>query len=117
MTYHAGTAMPARSRRPQRARTWGVALACSVALLVAAPRAVLATAGFAESHSTLRYDDVADLDWTGPGDGCDEGSYCFHVVRKGRTGWFRNLYGSLERINLPSDPRSPLMLAERSGGK
>jgi hypothetical protein len=89
----------------------------SVTLLLAVPRAGRATAGFAETHSVLRYTDAADLEWRHPGDGCDEGDYCFHLVKVGRTGWFRNLYGSLDRISVPSDSRCPFVLAQLSQGK
>jgi hypothetical protein len=88
-----------------------------VGLLLGVPQVSRATAGFAESHSMLHYNEAAELEWAHPGDGCDQGSYCFHVVKKGRTGWFRNLYGSFERISLPDDPRNPFVLGQLSLGK
>jgi hypothetical protein len=84
-----------------------IALAC-------APAAAEATAGFAETHSDLRYNHSANLHWIHPGDGCDSGRYCFTVEKKDvRSSFFRDLYLSLRKINVPEDD-GPLILAQTS---
>src|SRR5215813_7042430 len=44
-----------------------------------APSVALATVGFAETHSRLAYNDLAELDWVHPGDGCNVGKTCFFL--------------------------------------
>jgi hypothetical protein len=84
-----------------------IALAC-------APAVAGATAGFAETHSDLQYNHSANLHWTHPGDGCDSGRYCFTVEKKDvRSHFFRDLYLSLRKINVPEDD-GPLILAQAS---
>jgi hypothetical protein len=85
----------------------------AIALLLSWPAAAGATVGFAERHSELLYNDLASIHWIHPGDGCDCGKSCFQVVRKQSPhGSFRGLYRSIGKINLPTDPRSPLILAQ-----
>ena len=84
-----------------------IALAC-------APAAAGATAGFAETHSELHYNHLATLHWIHPGDGCDSGRYCFTLEKKeNRYHFFRDLYVSLRKINVPEDD-GPLILAQAS---
>jgi hypothetical protein len=84
-----------------------IALAC-------VPAAAGATAGFAETHSDLHYNHSANLHWIHPGDGCDSGRYCFMLERKEvRSRFFRDLYLSLRKINVPEDD-GPLILAQAS---
>ncbi|MBI3548399.1 MAG: hypothetical protein HY078_05020 [Elusimicrobia bacterium] len=82
-----------------------------IAACLAAPVQAFATAGFAERHSELKYNDWATVHWIHPGDGCDVGKYCLSF-RKTGGGWFTGLEGSFERVSLPvrGEPR---VLAER----
>ena len=85
----------------------------ALALLLLWSTAAGATAGFAERHSELLYNDLASIHWIHPGDGCDCGKFCFQVMRKQSPhGSFRGLYRSIGKINLPTDPSSPLILAQ-----
>jgi len=84
-----------------------------LALLLLWPAAAGATAGFAEIHSELLYNDLASIHWIHPGDGCDCGKFCFQLVhRDSRSRGFRGLDRSIGRINVPADPKSPLILAQ-----
>ncbi|HTD52704.1 MAG TPA: hypothetical protein VK780_06750 [Thermoanaerobaculia bacterium] len=84
-----------------------IALAC-------VPAAAGATAGFAETHSDLHYNHSANLHWIHPGDGCDSWRYCFSLEKNdARSHFFRDLYLSLRKINVPED-EGPLILAQAS---
>jgi len=87
------------------------ALILAFALLSPAP--AHATAGFAETHSELRYNRLASLDWIHPGDGCDCGEFCFQIVRaESRYRTFRGLVRSLGKINAPAESGRPLVFAQ-----
>jgi len=82
-----------------------------------APSVALATVGFAETHSRLAYNDLAELDWVHPGDGCNVGKTCFFLEKKGKpSGWFRDLYGSMRRVSVPPGTGVSLVLGEWSAG-
>jgi len=84
-----------------------------LAACLLAPAKSAATAGFAESHSTLRYGDRASLHWIHPGDGCDCGPYCFQLLRAdSRFEGFRGLERSLSKINVPAETGPPLVFAQ-----
>jgi len=83
------------------------------AALGLAPAPALATAGFAERHAQLAYNDLAAVHWIHPGDGCDCGSTCFQVVRKhDRFGRFAGLECSLSRLSVPASRGQSLVLAQ-----
>lgn len=90
--------------------------AASAILLAAAliPLPALALAGFAEHSSTYQFNRFAELRWDSPGDGCEgDDKFCLELVRRSGTG-FANIDGSLEAINVPVDPSSPYVVAQRS---
>ena len=83
------------------------------ALLGLTPASAFATAGFAERHADLAYNDLATVHWIHPGDGCDCGSTCFQVVRKhDRFGRFAGLECSLSRLSVPASRGQSLVLAQ-----
>jgi hypothetical protein len=89
----------------------------SAGLLLAAlllPFRAVALAGLAEHYLTYQFNRYAQLVWVNPGDVC-EGSdkYCLDLVKEDRRG-FAGIDGSLEAINVPSDPTSPYIIARRS---
>jgi hypothetical protein len=83
------------------------------AVLCLAPGLAHATAGFAERHSELAYNDLAAVHWIHPGDGCDCGSTCFQLVRRNdRFGRFAGLECSLSRLSLPASAGQSLVMAQ-----
>jgi len=96
-----------------RARAGRRALA---ALLLGAlvPLRAVALAGFAEHSRTLHFNRFAELRWQSPGDACEgEDPFCLELVRPG--GYeHAGVDESLEAINVPEDPASPYVLAQRS---
>ncbi len=93
-----------------------VNLALAVAVLAAAmlPFKALALAGLAEHYYTYNFNRLARLEQASPGDLC-EGSdkYCLNL-RSGDHRDFKGIRGSLEAINVPSDPSSPYIIARKS---
>lgn len=81
--------------------------------LVLPPRAT-ALAGIAEHYFTYEFNEFAQLVWVNPGDLC-EGSdkHCLDLIKEDRRG-FAGIDGTLETINVPSDPWSPYIIALRS---
>ena len=85
----------------------------AAALCVFAPATARATAGFAERHTDLAYNDLAAVHWIHPGDGCDCGGTCFQLVRRSdRFGRFAGLEGSLSRLSLPATARQTVVMAQ-----
>jgi len=83
------------------------------AMLGLAPAPALATAGFAERHADLAYNDLASVHWIHPGDGCDCGSTCFQLVRRNdRFGRFAGLECSLSQLSVPTARGQSLVLAQ-----
>ena len=83
-----------------------------LAALCLAPPSARATAGFAERHSDLAYNDLAAVHWLHPGDGCDCGSTCFELVRKNdRFGRFAGLECSLGELSVPASAGQALVMA------
>jgi hypothetical protein len=83
-----------------------------VAALCLAPASAFATAGFAERHSELGYNDLAAVHWLHPGDGCDCGSTCFQLVPKNdRFGRFPGLECSLSEVSVPASAGQALVMA------
>jgi len=83
------------------------------AVLCVAPVSARATAGFAERHTDLGYNDLAAVHWIHPGDGCDCGGTCFELVRRNdRFGRFAGLECSLSRLSVPRSSRQSLVLAQ-----
>jgi hypothetical protein len=81
-------------------------------LLALSPAPAGATAGFAERHSDLAYNDAAVIHWIHPGDGCDCGSMCFELRRKSdRFGRFAGLECSLDAVSVPASAAQTLVLA------
>jgi len=85
-----------------------------VLVIVLLPSRALALAGLAEHYYTYHFNRFAQLVWVNPGDLC-EGSdkYCLDLIKKDRRD-FEGIGGSLEAINVPSDPSSPYIIARRS---
>ena len=89
-------------------------LATAICLL---PVRAHATAGFAERHSDLAYNDLAAVHWIHPGDGCDCGGTCFQLVRRDdRFGRFAGLECSLSQLSVPSSARQTLVMAQCCAG-
>ena len=94
-------------------------MAALAPLVVLAAAAVLpgpagALAGLAEHDRTYVYNRFANLVAVAPGDLCDGAdNYCVVLVRPdGRV--FRGTDGTLEAVSVPTDARSPYVLARRS---
>jgi hypothetical protein len=97
---------------PLRWRAVAAAVAVA-AVLGLAPLAAHATAGFAERHSELAYNDIAAVHWIHPGDGCDCGGTCFQLVRRNdRFARFAGLEGSLSQLSVPASATQTLVIAQ-----
>lgn len=91
-------------------------LAWAAAVLAAAmvPLEALALAGLAEHSYTYHFNRFAQLGWANPGDLCEGGDkYCLDLRKEGY-GNFKGISGSLEAINVPSDPSSATIIARKS---
>ena len=83
------------------------------AALGLAPAPALATAGLAERHADLAYNDLATVHWIHPGDGCDCGNTCFQLMRRNdRFTRFPGLECSLSRLSVPASRGQSLVLAQ-----
>lgn len=105
-----------------RSRGWGTGLASSkrsvlhaVLLVFAAlPFEAFALAGLAEHDYIYHFNRHAQLVWRNPGDSCEGvDKYCLELRREDRRE-LEGIGGSLEVVNLPTDPESPYVLAQRS---
>jgi hypothetical protein len=84
-----------------------------VAALCLAPASAHATAGFAERHTELAYNDLATAHWIHPGDGCDCGSTCLQLVRRNdRFARFAGLECSLRQLSVPATAGQTLVMAQ-----
>ncbi|MBF0103000.1 MAG: hypothetical protein HQK77_19050 [Desulfobacterales bacterium] len=84
-----------------------------IACLVFRPLSALGTAGFAEKHSQLNYNEWAVIHWIHPGDGCDSGKYCFYIEKMNPNyGNFKELYCSIQKINIPENKTIPLIFGQ-----
>jgi hypothetical protein len=85
----------------------------SLAVVLLPPRAV-ALAGLAEHYYTYHFNPLAHLVWANPGDLCEgDDNYCLDLIKTDRRN-FEGIIGSLEAINVPTDPSSPYVIARRS---
>lgn len=72
---------------------------------------VFALAGFSELKSVLRYNNLADISWFHPGDGCSPYGYnCFYLIEKNKTDHLLNT--PLRKINIPKDKNSYFVFME-----
>jgi hypothetical protein len=89
----------------------GTVLVC-IAILF--PQRAIGLAGFGEWESKYRFNDLAVLSWSHPADGCDVGTDCLRLERRGNSSrLFEGLDCTFGAINVPTDPRDSLILAHR----
>lgn len=91
-----------------------ILLAGLVLAVVLLPPRAMALAGLAEHYYTYHFNRFAQLVWVNPGDLCERSDkYCLDLIKENRRD-FEGIGGSLEAINVPSDPSSPYIIARRS---